>query len=141
MRVLIKNEMVFMWLLDTLYSLLENWLRDHISWTLSRIWVKIKSLFKNFWYSILNFTTPRYEFLFSNLETCIVHVINCKWSRSVNFSAAYVLYVIQTCIFQQSCDTNMYFPTKLWYKQVFSNIKSKGKEMQTKNNTKTCVIE
>ena len=35
----------------------------------------------------------------------------------------------------------MYFPTKLRYKHVFSNIKSKGREMQSKNNTKTCVIE
>ena len=35
----------------------------------------------------------------------------------------------------------MYFPTKLRHKHVFSNIKSKGREMQTKNNTKTCVIE
>ena len=93
--------MVCMWVLDTHYSLIGNWLRDHTSWVLSGIGVKIKSLLKNFWFSVLNFTTPRYAFLFSNSETYIVHVINCEWSRSINFSAAYVLYAIQTCIFQQ----------------------------------------
>ena len=93
--------MVCMWVLDTHYSLLGNWLRDHTSWVLSGIGVKIKSLPKNFWFSVLNFTTPRYAFLFSNSETYIVNVINCEWSRSINFSAAYVLYAIQTCIFQQ----------------------------------------
>ena len=69
--------------------------------------MKIKSLPKNFWSSVLNFTTPRYAFLFSNSKTYIVHVINFEWSRFVNFSAANVLYMIQTCI----------FPT--WYKHVF----------------------
>ena len=92
--------MVCIWVLDTHYSLLGNWLRDHTSWVLSGIGVKIKSFPKNFWSSVLNFTTPRYAFLFSNSETYIVHVINCEWSRSVNFSVAYVLYAIQTCIFQ-----------------------------------------
>ena len=91
--------MVCIRVLDTLYSLLGNWLRDHASWALSGIGVKIKSLPKNFWSSVFNFTTLRYAFLFSNFETYIVHVINCEWSRSVNFSAAYVLYAIQTCIF------------------------------------------
>ena len=33
----------------------------------------------------MNFTIPRYAFLFLNSETYIVYVINCKWSRSVNF--------------------------------------------------------
>ena len=83
------------------YSLLGNWLRDHTSWASSGIGVKIKSLPKNFWSSVLNFITLRYAFLFSNSETYIVHVFNCEWSRSVNFSTAYVLYAIQTCIFQQ----------------------------------------
>ena len=102
MRVLIRNEMVCMWVLDTHYSLLGNWLRDYTSWALSGIGVKIKSLPKNFWSLVLNFSTPRYAFLFSNSETYIVHVINCEWSRSINFSVAYVLYVMQTCIFQHS---------------------------------------
>ena len=69
MRVLIRNEMFFMWVLDTLYSLLGNWLRDHTSWASSGIGVKIKSLPKNFWSLVLNFTAPRYAFLFSNSET------------------------------------------------------------------------
>ena len=34
---------------------------------------------------VLNFTTLRYAFLFLISETYIVYVINCKWSRSVNF--------------------------------------------------------
>ena len=91
--------MVCIRVLDTLYSLLGNWLRDHASWALSGIGVKIKSLPKNFWSSVFNFTIPRYAFLFLNFETYIVHVINCEWSKSVNFFAAYVLYAIQTCIF------------------------------------------
>ena len=78
MRVLIRNEMVFMWVLETLYSLIGNWLRDHTSWALSGIGVKIKSFPKNFWSSFLNFTASRYGFFFSNSETYIVHVINCE---------------------------------------------------------------
>ena len=70
-------------------SLIGNWLRDHTSWALSGIGVKIKSLPKNFWSSVLNFTTSRYAFLFSNSETYIVHVINCEWNRFVNFSATH----------------------------------------------------
>ena len=34
---------------------------------------------------VLNFTVPRYVLLFLNSEIYIVHVINCKWSRLVNF--------------------------------------------------------
>ena len=34
---------------------------------------------------VLNFTTPSYAPLLLNSEIYIVHVINCKWSRSVNF--------------------------------------------------------
>ena len=34
---------------------------------------------------VLNFTASRYTLLFLNSETYIVHVINCEWSRSVNF--------------------------------------------------------
>ena len=92
MRVLIRNEMVLMWVLDTLYSLIGNWLRDHTSWALSGIGVKIKSLPKNFWSSILNFTTSRYSLLFSYSEIYIAHVIYYEWSRSIIIS-------LRTCIF------------------------------------------
>ena len=51
----------------------------------SGIWVKIKSVLKNFWSLVLKFTTPRYTLLFLYFETYIVHIINCEWSRSVNF--------------------------------------------------------
>ena len=90
-----KEWNVFMWVLDTFYSLLGNWLRDHTSWTSSGIRVKIKSLSNKFWSSVLNFTAPRYAFFFLNSETYIVHVINYKWSRSVNFPLC-------TCIFSNS---------------------------------------
>ena len=46
----------------------------------------------------LNFTAPRYAFLFLNSETYIVHVINCERSRFVNFLL---------CMFH------------MWYKHVF----------------------
>ena len=55
-----------------------NWLRDHTSWAISGIGVKIKSVLKNFWSSVLKFTTPRYTLLFLNSETYIVHVNNCE---------------------------------------------------------------
>ena len=80
-----KEWNVFMWVLDTLYSLLGNWLRDHTSRASSKIGVKIKSLSKNFWYLVLNFTAPRYAFLFSNFEIYVAHVIIFLWSRSVFF--------------------------------------------------------
>ena len=80
-----KEWNIFMWVLDTLYSLLRNWLRDHTSWASSGIGVKIKSLPKNFWSLVLNFTAPRYAFLFSNSETYVAHVIIFYWSRSVFF--------------------------------------------------------
>ena len=62
-----------------------NWLRGHTSWASSRIEVKIKSIHKNFWSLVLNFTTPRCILLFLNSKTYIVHIINCERSRSVNF--------------------------------------------------------
>ena len=87
---LYEYEMVSMWVWDT-HSLIfsrtytYNWLRDHTSWASSGIGVKIKSVPKNFWSLVLNFTASRYTFLFLNSKTYIVHVINCEWSRSVNF--------------------------------------------------------
>ena len=66
------------------------------------------SLHKNFWSSVLNFTTSRYAFLFSNSETYIVHVINCEWSRSVNFSFH-----------------NMYFPSPSWPSINFDGIRDR----------------
>ena len=37
-----KDWNVFMWVLDILYSLIGNWLRDNTSWASSGIGVKIK---------------------------------------------------------------------------------------------------
>ena len=51
----------------------------------SRIGVKIKSVLKFFESLVLNFTTLRYAILFLNSEIYIVHVIDCEWSRFVNF--------------------------------------------------------
>ena len=62
-----------------------NWLRDYTSWASSGIGVKIKSVLKNFWSLVLNFTALRCTLLFLYSETYITHVINCEWSRSVNF--------------------------------------------------------
>ena len=42
-------------------------------------------ILKNFWSFVLKFTTPRYTLLFLNFEIYITHVINCEWSRSINF--------------------------------------------------------
>ena len=78
--------------LNTFYSLIGNWLRDHTSWASSGIGVKIKSLPKNFWSSVLNFTTSRYTLLFSFSEIYIAYVISYEWSRSV-------IIPLHTCIF------------------------------------------
>ena len=122
-----------MWVLDTLYSLLGNWLRDHTCWALSGIGVKIKSLRKNFWSSVLNFTTPRYAFLFSNSETYIVHVINFEWSRSVNFSTAYVLYAIRTFIFPIAMTLSIvYFILFYYYTFWVVTVKYKAKFVKCK---------
>ena len=51
----------------------------------SGIGVKIKSVLKYFWSLILNFITKRYTLLFLYFEIYVVHVINCEWSRFVNF--------------------------------------------------------
>ena len=49
----------------------------------------------------LNFTAPRYAFLFLNSETYIVHVINCEWSRSVNFPLCMFCMQYKLCFFLQ----------------------------------------
>ena len=49
----------------------------------------------------MNFTTPMYAFLFVNSETYIVHVINCEWSRSVNFSLRMFCMRYKHVFFQQ----------------------------------------
>ena len=58
---------------------------------------------------VLNFTTSRYALLFLDSEIYIVHVINCKWSRSVNFSL------------------HMFW---MRYKSCFSNINMSSKVMR-----------
>ena len=34
---------------------------------------------------VLNFSAPWYTYLFLNSKNYIAHVINCEWSRSINF--------------------------------------------------------
>ena len=58
---------------------------------------------------VLNFTTLRYILLFLYFEIYIVHVINCEWSRSINFSVANILYAIQTCIFPIVMSSRWFF--------------------------------
>ena len=90
-----KEWNVFMWVLDTLYSLLGNWLRDHTSWALSGIGVKIKSFLKCFFLQFLNFTALRYTVLFSYSKIYIAYVIYYEWSRSI-------IFPLCTCIFPSS---------------------------------------
>ena len=59
--------------------------RDHTSLESSGIGVKIKVFPSTSNLLFLNLTALRYNFLFLNSETYIVHVINCERSRSVNF--------------------------------------------------------
>ena len=51
-----------------------NWLRNHISWALSGIGVKIKSFLKCFFLQFLNFTALRYTVLFSYSKIYIAYV-------------------------------------------------------------------
>ena len=99
-----------MWVLDTLYSLLENWLRDHTSWVLSGIGVKIKSFIKCFSSSVLNFTASRYTLLFSYSEIYIGHIINCKWSRSINFPLRIF------CMRYKPCFSNNWYQSGLHFR-------------------------
>ena len=103
------------------YFLLGNWLRDHTSWASSRIGLKIKSFLKCFLSSgFLNFIESKYAFLLLNSEIYIVYVIIYEWSRSVNFSATYVLYAIQTCIFPttRTCPRKLYLQEQCTYGQI-----------------------
>ena len=49
---------------------------------------------------VLNFIAPRYTLLFLNSEIYVVHVINCEWSRYVNFQ----LYMF--CMRYKPCFSN-----------------------------------
>ena len=80
MYVSVRHSLILPWTYT--YKLIK---RPHSLGT-SGIKVKIKSVLKNFWSLVLNFTAPRYTLLFLYSKIYIVHVLNCEWSRSVNFS-------------------------------------------------------
>ena len=50
---------------------------------------------------VLNFITPRYVLLFLNFEIYIAYVINCEWSKFVNFSLRMFCMQYKLCFFQQ----------------------------------------
>ena len=60
-------------------------MRDRTSWAYVELEWRLKVFLStsNLW--VLNFTAPRYTLLFLNSKIYIVHVINCEWSRFVNF--------------------------------------------------------
>ena len=111
--------MVCMWVLDTLLFSLGNWLRDQTSWALGGIRVKIKSVPKYFKYFLfLNFAAPRYTFLFLNFETYIVYVINCEWSRFVNFLLRMSCMQYKHVFFQKFSDLLLFWKY-LWIHHSF----------------------
>ena len=81
--------MVCMWVLDTLLFSLQhihiNWLRDHTSWAQVELEWRLKV----------------YIHLFLNSEICIVHAINCEWSRSVKFLLRMFCMQYKHMFFQQ----------------------------------------
>ena len=56
----------------------------------------------------LNFTVLRYTFLFFYSETYMVHVINCEWSRSVNFSLRIFYMRYKHVFFRTPFTSNFY---------------------------------
>ena len=50
---------------------------------------------------VLNFTAPRYTILFLYSKIYVVHVINCKWSKSVNFALRMFCMQYKYVFFQQ----------------------------------------
>ena len=87
------------------YKLIE---RPHFLGT-SGIGVKIKSVLKNFWSLVLNFIVPRYTLLFLYSETYIVHVINCEWSKSINFQLRIFCMWYKLVFFHHLCNLAMFF--------------------------------
>ena len=59
---------------------------------------------------VLNFTAPMYTLLFLNSEIYIVQVINCEWSRSVNF----LLHVF--CMRYKPCFSNNWYQSGLQFR-------------------------
>ena len=58
---------------------------------------------------VLKFTTSRYTLLFLNSEIYIVYVINCEWSRSVNFPLRML------CIRYKPCFSNNWYQSGLQF--------------------------
>ena len=104
--------MVFMWVLDTLLFFLEhtyiNWLRDHTFWAQVELeWrLKVFPSTSNLWF--LNFTALRYTLLFLYFEIYIVHIINCEWSRSINFPLRIFCIRYKHIFIQQYIDIDMW---------------------------------
>ena len=57
----------------------------------------------------MKFTIPRYAILFLYSEIYIVHVINCEWSRSVNFPLHMFCMQHKHVFFQQRPTANVSF--------------------------------
>ena len=58
---------------------------------------------------VLNFTTPRYTLLFLYFKIYIVHIINCEWSRSVNF------LLRMFCMQYKLCFSNNWYQSSLQF--------------------------
>ena len=96
MYVSVSHSLIFPW--TDMYKLIER-LRFL---GINGIGVNIKSVPKYFEFLGLNFTTPRCALLFLNSKIYIVHVINCEWSRSVNFPLRMFCMQYKHVFFQQN---------------------------------------
>ena len=56
----------------------------------------------------LNLIAPRYALLYLNSEIYIVHVINCEWSRSINFPLRIFCMRYKTCFSNTYTHTHTY---------------------------------
>ena len=68
----------------------------------------------------MNFTAPRYTLLFLNSEIYVVHVINCEWSRSVNF------LLCLFCIRYKLCFSNNWYQSGLHFRICITCFVSSG---------------
>ena len=113
---------VYVWVKATLLFSLVNWLRDYTSWALVELDWRLKVFPSTF---DLCLEIHWYALLFLNFEIYIVHVINCEWSRFVNFPLHMFCMRYKHVFFQHRTHglnilVRQIYPSKLFFPPLFS---------------------
>ena len=85
---------------------------------------------------VFNFTAPRYTLLFLNFEIYIVHVINCEWSRSINFSLRMFCMQYKLCFSNKKLQKNWEWVKCLQFRSKLTLEIQKFNIRTTKTNYK-----